>query len=100
MELTSKNERKLYSFLMDRLERLGVETGYFAEPQESEAYKKFLKAWDDYLASCGIVAVLSNIGRPILKGKFVLDDPMYLERRKLLIPEDFADRVLVLGFVP
>ena len=107
MELNSKNERRLYGLLMDRLEKLAHEVGYFEEPQESEAYEKFLKEWDDYLIGCGIVNVLSNLAdlyneedHPILKGKFVLEDPMYLERRKLLIPEDFADRVLVLGFVP
>jgi len=107
MEITSKNERRLYGLFMDRLEKLANEVGYFEEPQESEAYKKFLKAWNDYLVSCGIVNVLSHNIRlfneedhPILKGKFVLDDPMYLERRRLLIPEDFADRALVLECMP
>jgi hypothetical protein len=100
MELTSKTERRLYDMLMDRLEKISHEVGYFEEPQESSAYEIFLKAWDDYLDRNGITTERKYVGRMEVPGKVVLDDPMYLEKRGLLIPEDFADRALALGVVP
>lgn len=100
MEITVKNEMRLYALLEKKLSSLGEEVGYDGLAHDKSSYQKLLDSWDSYLKEQDILVTSRYMCRGEVPGKVALDDPLYTESRGLLVPQDFAEKALVLGIVP
>lgn len=89
--------QKVFHLLGDKADKIAKESGYTGQYFDTKEYRRFERAWEVYLGGIGIERIRNSDNVYLQDDRVLVPDPLHYECEGVLMAEETAERILMLG---